>query len=226
MYANTIPQATKLNVRELWCFPLDDPHWQRVWLVGGLLLLLWPLVVPVVLVSGYLVALARLHTQNPPANACLPGWGNAKVYARDGVRLLTALLLFHWPVLLVVSTVVVGRLVIGGPLAQSDAAPVLVWVAIVAQQVGLIWAAIAFLLFPLHLRQAAAGRSLREVISPRRLAALARANLRALPRIWLRQLALFLLSFSGIAIALIGWPFTAFWALLALARLASETALP
>jgi hypothetical protein len=98
--------------------------------------------------------------------------------------------------------------------------------AVTLQPIGLAWLLVGFLLFPLLLRRAAATGSLARALSPLALFALARANLRRLPRLWLGQLLYGLLALPGLLLALIGFAFTFFWALLAMARLSSDLSDP
>lgn len=78
-----------------------------------------------------------------------------------------------------------------------------------------------FLLWPLLLGRAAAAPSLGQALSARRLLSLVRANVRRLPGLWLRQLALVPLSLAGLFVAVLGYPFTLHWALLSAAHLAA-----
>lgn len=190
-------------------------------LPGGLLLLLWPLLLPLMLALGYLVALTRLHVGQVPASVALPAWRPWRQRLSDGARLLAAMLLYGWPVLLTFSTVLVGLLVINGPLTGSIVAGYLVSLAVAVQPLGLIWILVATLLFPLHLRQLAAAQTWRQALSPAGLLALLRANRRALPALWGKELLLLLRSLVGLLIALVGFPFLLFWALLGVARLAA-----
>ncbi|MGQ9556218.1 MAG: hypothetical protein ACUVWR_19120, partial [Anaerolineae bacterium] len=124
-------------------------------------------------------------------------------------------------VLLTFSTVLVGLLVINGPLMGSIVAGYLVSLAVAVQPLGLIWILVATLLFPLHLRQLAAAQTWRQALSPAGLLALLRANRRALLALWGKELLLLLRSLVGLLIALVGFPFLLFWALLGVARLAA-----
>jgi len=211
-----------LSVRELWSYPLSDPSWVSKALFGGLLLLLAPLFLPLLLVLGYLVALVRLPLGSDEGGRALPGWRPWGQRLADGARLLAAMLLYGWPALFLFGTVVVGPLVIEGPLTDSALGQVLAWAAMTVQPVGLIWLLVGALLFPLLLRQAAGWTGWRRALSPVSLWALLRANLQALPAVWAKSFALLGLSLLGFLIALVGFPFTLFWTLLGVARLASQ----
>ena len=184
-------------------------------------MLLWPLILPMMLALGYLVVLTRLHVGQVPAGVVLPAWRPWRQCLHDGARLLVATLLYGWPVLLTFGTVLVGMLVINGPLAGSPVTGYLVSLAIAVQPLGLIWILVATLLFPLHLRQLATAQTWRQALSPAGLLALLRANWRALPGLWGKELLLLLRSLTGLLIALVGFPFFLFWALLGIARLAA-----
>ena len=205
----------------MWDFPFADPKWPGKTLLGGLLLLFWPLLLPLLLALGYLVALTRMYALPTPATAVLPAWRPWGQRLGEGARLLAAILLYGWPVSLALSTLVVGPLVINGPLTGSAAAGYLVGLAVTLQHIGLAWTLVAVLLFPLHLRQVAAAQSWRQALSPARLLRLLRASWRALPMLWTKELLLLLRSLSGLLIALVGFPFLLFWALLGVARLAA-----
>lgn len=195
-------------------YPLQSPHWTRRWLIGGLLLLVWPLLLPLALALGYLVHARR-------ALPSLPSWRPLSPLLRDGARLALALLAYGWPALFSLATLPAGALFLGGPWSRSWVGPYALALADTLQPVGLVWLLLAFLLWPLLLTQAAAARSLSAALSPRGLFALARANLRRLPGLWLRLLALVPLSFAGLLVALVGYPFALFWAWLASAALAA-----
>jgi hypothetical protein len=208
-----------LSLRQLWDFPFADGKWSGKTLLGGLLLLFWPLLLPLLLALGYLVALTRLYAL--PTSNVLPAWRPWGQRLGEGARLLAAILLYGWPVSLALSTLVVGPLVINGPLTGSAAAGYLVGLAVTLQPIGLAWTLVAVLLFPLHLRQVAAAQTWRQALSPARLLGLLRASRRALPMLWTKELLLLLRSLSGLLIALVGFPFLLFWALLGVARLAA-----
>jgi len=212
-----LQQTRRSGLRQLWALPYSDPGWPGKVLLGSALLLLWPLVAPLLLVLGYLVALARLS----PSKTALPSWRSPGSMLRDGGRLALSMLAYGWPALFVLSTVAVGGLVIEGPLGGSRAAGALVALAVTVQPIGLVWLLVGLLLFPLQLRRAAATESLAQALSPTALFSLARANLRRLPVLWLSELALLLAALPGLLLALVGYAFTLFWALLAVARLSA-----
>ena len=183
-------------------------------------MLLWlaPLVLPLIAVLGYLVAVARART-TPAHNGALPRWSARQL--GDGARLLMALLAYGWPALLAFATLPAGALFLGGRWAGTTVASVVLALADGLQPLGLAWLLATALLFPLLIRLATAG-SLAATLSPRGLLALVRQQWRALPRLWLRELALLSLALLGLFVALVGYAFTLFWALLGIAALAAE----
>ena len=90
------------------------------------------------------------------------------------------------------------------------------------QPLGLAWLVVNTLLLPLLLRRAADTTGTAAALSPRGLLALARSQWRSLPGLWLRELALLALALAGLFVALVGYAFTLFWALLGVAALAGE----
>jgi hypothetical protein len=190
-------------------YPYSDPKWPGKALLGGLLLLLAPLLLPLLLALGYAVATARLAAGEGTG---LPAWRPWGERLRDGALLLGSVALYGWPALLSLGTLLAGALVLGGPLTGRPVAGAIVWLAGSLQPVGLVWLLVAFLLFPLQLALQAG----RQRPTPANLLRLARAHLGRLPRLWLRQALLALFSLSGLLLALLGLPFTAFWALLCL----------
>jgi hypothetical protein len=196
----------------LWVSPLDDEHWQRRMLPGGLLLGLFPLLLPLLWALGYLVAAAQ-----SPAGA-LPAWRPLSRRLQDGARLFAALFLYGLPGLLAFGTFVVGPLVTGGALSGLLAS-VAVQLAQALQPIGLAWLALLPPLAALVLgavAQAPPGAALGA--SPRALWQLWWRSPAGWLRIWAMEVLLSGLGSTGLFIALVGWPFTAFWGLVALAR--------
>ncbi|MHB0879085.1 MAG: DUF4013 domain-containing protein [Anaerolineae bacterium] len=201
-----------MSLTEALHYPLQGNHWTRGWLIGGALLLLWPLVLPAILALGYLVQARR-------AAPALPAWQPLRPLLRDGARLAVVLLAYGWPALLSLATLPAGALFLGGPWSGSRLGPWLLAIADTLQPVGLLWLPVTFLLAPLLLARAADAASLAQALSPRRLLRLLRHNAHRLPGLWSRQAALAALSLLGLAVALVGFPFALFWALLAAAYL-------
>ena len=90
------------------------------------------------------------------------------------------------------------------------------------QPVGLLWSVIVFLLFPLLLRQATLPETWGRAFLPGSLWRVGRAAGVALALAWARQAVLLLLAGAGLFLALVGYAFTLFWALLGVAALAGE----
>lgn len=230
----------RMNLREAVGRPALSTHWVRRWLLGGVLLLLSPLLLPAALVLGYLVRVVasaphgteRMPDQSAPvqpvldgpAATDLPAWRPLAPLLRDGVRLALLLLAYGWPALLSFLTLPAGALFLGGPWAGSPAAPWLLAIADGLQPLGLVWLPLMFLLAPLLLLRAAASSTTAQALSPRNLLVLARAAVRRLPLLWLQQLALSLMALPGLAVALVGYPFAAFWMLVAYASLVGSLA--
>ncbi len=210
----------RLGIRRAWSWPATDPGWPTKVIVGGCLVLLWPLVVPAALGLGYLTATARRAGEG---SAGLPRWRPIAPLLRDGWRLLGGLGLYGWPVLLALGTFVVGPLVLNGPLTGTAVAQPLAWLAAGLQPVGLLWAVVVFLLFPLLLRQATLAVPWVRAFSPASLWRLGRAAGMDLAFLWGRQAILLLMAGAGLLLALVGYAFTLFWALLGVAVLVGGT---
>ncbi|NPV07957.1 MAG: DUF4013 domain-containing protein [Anaerolineae bacterium] len=203
------------SLRGLLTFPFADPGWAAKATVGGLLTLGAPLVVPGLLVLGYLVEVTRLAVRGSAAG--LPKWRPLGARLRDGWRLGLAGAALGWPSLLALSTLAVGPLIFGGPLEGSPVAGLLASAALMLQPLGLLWFLLLVLLGPVLLIQAATGS-----VSPLAVLRRARAEVGPLVRLWLRQAALLGLAGSGVLVAGVGLAFTLFWALLGVARLSAE----
>ncbi len=83
-----------MNVGRAFTFMFDDPQWVSKMLIGAVIALLSVLVLPVFILMGYMIAVARNVMQG---NERLPDWGDLMRYLTDGFFLWVATMVYTLP---------------------------------------------------------------------------------------------------------------------------------
>ncbi len=83
-----------MNIGRAFTFMFDDPQWVSKMLIGAVISLFSFLVLPVFILLGYMVAVARNVMQG---NERLPGWDNLMRYLTDGFFLWVAMVVYTLP---------------------------------------------------------------------------------------------------------------------------------
>ena len=93
--AASVPGRTlEIDLRQALTFVFRSPRWRRRILAASLCIAFFWLVVPYLLITGYLVEVARMRSRE---QLDLPPWGRLRTRLKDGALLSLALLLWNVP---------------------------------------------------------------------------------------------------------------------------------
>lgn len=109
-----------MDVAKAFTFFTEDERWVTKIGIGAVIAFFWFLIVPIVLILGYSVGIARnvMNGVDKP----LPEWDDFGAIAKDGAAIMVGQLFFALPIFLLICMATVITAALGGLARQSDAA--------------------------------------------------------------------------------------------------------
>ncbi|MCC7352712.1 MAG: DUF4013 domain-containing protein [Anaerolineae bacterium] len=139
-----------MDIGKSFTYVFDDEEWVSKLLIAAVLSFLSFLIVPAIIITGYMVGIVRNVRRGDPRP--LPKWENLGDMFRDGLMLLVAFLVYSLPLLVILCPIIVIAIATGDSQSAQDTLSVL---SVCFTCLAVLWGIVLALVSPaLYIRYA------------------------------------------------------------------------